>query len=145
MMRLTRLSFLLSALAALAMPPAAYAAGSITVRGAWGRATPPGAPTAVAYLTITNHGHMPDRLISLDSPAAQTVSLHQMSMAGGIMRMRPVAGGLAIPPGASVTLDPNGDHLMFEGLKRPFKAGDRIAVVMRFQHAGAVGVKVVVR
>jgi len=120
-------------------------AATLSIDHAWSRPTPPGAPTAVGYLTLTNHGHAPDRLMSEDSPAAGTVSLHQMSMAGGIMRMRPVTGGLEIAPGASVTLDPNGDHLMFEGLKRPFKSGSKVQVALHFQHAGLVRVMVVVR
>lgn len=121
------------------------AAATLSVDNAWSRPTPPGAPTAVGYLTLTNHGHAPDRLIGEDSPAAGAVSLHQMSMDGGIMRMRPVTGGLAIAPGASVSLDPNGDHLMFEGLKRPFKSGDQVPVMLHFQHAGAVRVMMAVR
>ena len=136
---------LLALLAGFALAPAAHAAGVIAATGAWSRPTPPGAPTAVGYLTLTNHGRAPDRLMSEDSPAAGTVSLHQMSMDGGIMRMRPVTGGLEIAPGASVTLDPNGDHLMFEGLKRPFKSGDAVPVVLHFQHAGKVAVALVVR
>jgi len=136
---------LLAVLTSLSLTPAAQAADTIAVSGAWSRPTPPGAPTAVGYLTIANHGHAPDRLLSEDSPAAGMVSLHQMSMAGGIMRMRPVTGGLEIAPGASVTLDPNGDHLMFEGLKRPFKSGSKVQVALHFQHAGLVRVMVVVR
>jgi len=141
----SRLLPALLALTALGLAPAAQAAGVIAVTAAWSRPTPPGAPTAVGYLTITNHGHAPDRLMSEDSPAAGTVSLHQMSMAGGIMRMRPVAGGLDVAPGAPVTLDPNGDHLMFEGLKRPFKSGDQVPLTLHFQHAGVVRVLLVVR
>ncbi len=120
-------------------------AATLSVDHAWSRPTPPGAPTAVGYLTLTNHGHASDRLMSEDSPAAGSVSLHQMSMDGGIMRMRPVTDGLAVAPGASVSLDPNGDHLMFEGLKRPFKSGDQVPVVLHFQHAGAVRVMMAVR
>jgi periplasmic copper chaperone A len=135
----------IAALALLALAPAAWAGGHVVVTDAWSRATPAGAPTAVGYLTIANRGATPDRLMSVDSPAAATVSVHQMSMAGGIMRMRPVIGGLEVAPGGSVSLDPNGDHLMFEGLKRPFKAGEQVPVVLRFQHAGAVRIVFVVR
>ena len=142
-MRSFAIATLLAALFAVAGVQAG--APALVVAGAWSRATPPGAPTAVGYMTITNHGRQADRLISADSPAAGALSLHQMSMTGGIMRMRPVAGGLEIAPGASVTLDPNGDHLMFEGLKRPFKSGEQVPAVLHFQHAGAVRVRFVVR
>ena len=63
-----------------------------------------------------------------------------MTMAGGIMRMRPVPGGLPIPPGQTVKLQPDGYHLMLIGPKRPFKVGDHIPATLRFQRAGAVNV-----
>jgi periplasmic copper chaperone A len=135
----------LGGMIALTGPALADRTGGLVVDHAWSRPTPPGAPTAVGYLTIANQGHAPDRLMSADSPVGDTLSLHQMSMAGGIMRMRPVVGGLAIPPGAKVSLDPNGDHLMFEGLKRPFKSGDQVPAVLHFQHAGAMRIRFVVR
>ena len=111
---------------------------AITVSQAWSQPTPPGAPTAVGYLTIANRGARPDRLLSLSSPAATSVDLHLMSMAGGVMRMRPVEGGLVVPAGGAVHLEPGGYHLMFEGLKRPFRAGDRIALTLRFQRFGVI-------
>ena len=118
--------------------PALAKAGPIAIEHGWSRPTPPGAPTAVGYLTIVNRGGAPDRLLRLDSLAANSVSVHAMSMAGGVMRMRRVEGGLAVPAGGRVALDPTGLHLMFEGLKRPFKAGDRIPVTLVFQRAGPV-------
>ena len=136
----------LATLLALAWSPAlADRPGDITVSAAWSRATPIDAPTAVGYLTVSNHGEKPDRLLSADSPVAGQVSLHQMSMTGGVMRMRPMVGGLEIAPGATISLNPNGDHLMFEGLKRPFRPGELVPIVLHFQHAGAVRVGVTVR
>jgi len=139
-------AWLVAALTILAAQGAlARRGGDLVVDRAWSRATPVGAPTAVGYLVISNHGRLPDQLLSADSPDAVSVTVHQMSMAGGIMRMRPVVGGLTIPAGGSVSLDPNGDHLMFEGLKRTFKAGKAEPVVLHFQHAGSVRVALVVR
>lgn len=127
---------------ALVLAPAALAAphhrSALTITHAWSQATPPSAPTAAGYLTIANHGREPDWLLSVASPAANAVQLHLMSMTGGVMRMRPVEGGLVIPAGRAVTLNPNGYHLMFEGLKRPFSAGDRIALTLMFRRAGLV-------
>ncbi|MBV9510634.1 MAG: copper chaperone PCu(A)C [Caulobacteraceae bacterium] len=129
-----------AALALASAPAAGLAredhAGALVVSGAWSRPTPPSAPTAVGYLTIANHGAEPDRLTGAESPAASSLTLHSMSMTGGVMRMRPVPEGLAIAPGASVGLDPMGYHLMFEGLKRPLKPGDHIPAVLHFEHAG---------
>jgi copper(I)-binding protein len=111
---------------------------SVRISHAWSQATPPAAPTAVGYLTITNHGSAPDWLLDEASPAAASVQLHLMSMDGGVMRMRPVQGRLVVPAGGSVTLEPTGYHLMLVGLKRPFKAGDHIALTLRFKRAGVV-------
>ena len=55
---------------------------AIGIGHAWSAPTPPSAPTAAGYLTITNRGHKPDRLLSLSSPAAAAVDLHLMSMEG---------------------------------------------------------------
>ena len=132
----------LGLICALVLIPAAFAGSrhgpAVKVSRAWTPATPPGAPTAVGYLTITNPGPRPDRLLSLSSPSAASVGLHLMSMDGGIMRMRPVEGGLVVPAGGAVQLEPGGYHLMFEGLKHPFKAGERLPLTLRFQRSGLI-------
>jgi copper(I)-binding protein len=115
--------------------------GALTISNAWSRPTPPGAPTAVGYLTIANNSGEPDRLIGADTPAAASLGLHSMSNAGGIMRMRAVPEGLTIAPHAAVTLNPDGYHLMFEGLKGAFKPGDHVPAVLHFEHAGAVRIR----
>lgn len=118
--------------AALAAPAA------LGIEHPWSRPTPPAARTAVGYLTVVNRGSRPDRLDAVSSPVADKVEIHSMSMAGGVMRMRPVEGGLPVPAGGSLVLGPEGDHLMFIGLKRSFQARDSIPVVLVFQHAGPV-------
>ena len=124
---------------ALTIPTAwAKTHDGLAVTQAWSRPTPAGAPTAVGYLTITNHGHIPDRLIGASSSAARSVEIHQMSMTGGVMRMRPVAGGLAIGAGQTIALSPGGYHLMLIGPKRPFKAGEHVPVTLEFARAGKV-------
>jgi copper(I)-binding protein len=124
----------LVATTAVAKPP------GIEVRGAWIRATPPGAPTAAGYVTITNTGPTTDRLMGGQASVAQTVQVHEMSMAGGMMRMRPIAGGLPIGASATVKLTPSGDHLMFIGLKGPLKPGQHVRVMLSFTRAGNVPV-----
>jgi copper(I)-binding protein len=60
-------------------------------------------------------------------------------MAGGIMRMRPVTGGVALAPGATLTLAPGGAyHFMLIRPKRPLKIGDRVPATLTFAKAGAV-------
>lgn len=118
-----------------------YAAGALRITHPWSRPTPPSAPTAVGYLSIANTAKTADRLVSGSTPAADKLELHTMSMAGGVMVMRPVPGGLAIPAGASLDLTPGGYHLMLIGPKQPFKPGARIPVTLVFEHAGTIRIE----
>jgi hypothetical protein len=115
------------------------------VKNAWIRTPPPSAPTAAGYAVITNHGIASDRLTGAYSAAAASVGLHEMDKQGGVMRMRPITGGLAIGASATVKLDPNGRHLMLTGLKKPLKAGQHVRIVLQFQRAGEVAADFVVR
>lgn len=127
----------LSALAVAAATPA-LAAGPIAVTDAWVRATPNGAPTGAAYLTVTNKGSAPDRLLGGETPVARTVQIHEMSMSNGVMHMAEVTGGAVIAPGASLKLQPGGWHLMLIGLKSTLSEGGQVPLTLRFEKAGAV-------
>lgn len=137
-----------AALGAMSLASASAApksAAPLHLSQAWSRATPPAAATGAGYLTISNTGKSADRLIGGSTSVAAKLEIHEMSMTGGVMRMRPVAGGLAIGPGQSVTLKPGGYHLMLIGLKRPLKAGERVPVTLTFERAGAVRIELDVR
>ena len=135
---------LLASIAVTLAAAAAAHAADIEARGAWIRATAPGATTAAGYLTLTNHG-LSDRLLGGRTGAAGDLQVHEMSMAGGVMRMRPIPGGLAIGASQTVRLAPGGNHLMLIGLKHPLTAGQHVKVVLRFQRAGDVAVDFDVR
>jgi copper(I)-binding protein len=72
---------------------------------------------------------------------AREVQIHTMNMDGGVMRMRPVEGGLAIPAGGRVVLQPGGLHLMFMELSAPLVAGSTFPVTLRFANAGDIKVE----
>ena len=114
-------------------------AGDIVIQHPWARATPAGASVAGGYMTVTNHGTAPDRLMGGSSEVSKGFELHTMSMDNGVMTMRPT-GPLLIPPGGSVTLAPNGTHVMLSGLKHGLKKGGSVAGTLTFEHAGAVPV-----
>ncbi|HEX3918626.1 MAG TPA: copper chaperone PCu(A)C [Caulobacteraceae bacterium] len=135
----------LLAVAAIALLAGQAAAGTIEVRDAWIRSTPPGAPTAAGYATLINHGPATDRLVDGHTSVAASVTPHTMSMAGGVMRMRPVAGGLPIAASATLRLAPSGDHLMLLGLKHPLTAGQHVRVTLNFTRAGPITTDFVVR
>lgn len=112
--------------------------GTLAISGAFARATPPGAKIGGGYLTITNTGTAPDRLIASSSALASSVAIHEMVMDGNVMRMRALPYGLEIPGGATVTLSPGGSHFMFEHIAKPFKEGDTVALTLGFEHAGSL-------
>ena len=123
-----------------------HASAQVRIEDAWSPPTPPGAPTAAGYLTIDNLGPDADRLLGGSSPAAAQVQLHSMTMQGGVMRMRPVTGGLQIARRADARIQPgDGLHLMLIGLKRPLRAGEHVPVTLDFARAGSVRADFVVR
>lgn len=112
--------------------------GALNISLPFSRATLPNAPVGGGFLTIENEGPEADRLISASSPAAATVQVHEMAMDGEVMKMRPLADGLALPPGETVVLSPGGLHLMFMGLKQAFVEGETVPVTLVFEKAGTV-------
>jgi len=119
---------------------ASYRAGDLLIEQPWSRATPGGAKVAGGYVRITNKGTAPERLVGGSFAAAGRMEVHEMSVTDGIMRMKPVEGGVAIPPGATVELKPGGYHAMFLDLQHPLKEGDTIQGTLQFEKAGSVPV-----
>ncbi len=114
--------------------------GDVVVTQAWARATPSGAKVGGGYLTITNNGSAPDRLVSASVDAAGKTELHEMTMKNGVMSMRQIEDGLAISPGQTVKLSPSGYHLMLLDLKKSLKKGDKLKATLTFEKAGTVDV-----
>lgn len=127
----------------LSLPAAAqeYSVGPLTIERPWSRATPPAARVGAGYLVVTNRGQAADRLTAASSPAAGRVEIHEMKMDGGVMRMRELAQGLALPPGASVELKPGGYHLMLMELPAPLVAGTSVPMALVFERAGRVDIE----
>lgn len=119
---------------------AAIRAGSLTLTQPWTRATPGGAKVAGGYLRITNAGPEPDRLVGGSFPIAGRVEVHEMAAEGGIMRMRPIEGGLVIRPGETVDLRPGGHHLMLMELSTALREGEPLKGTLVFERAGPVEV-----
>lgn len=112
-------------------------AGDIAVVAAWARATPPGASTGAAYLTIENRGAVDDRLLSAATPAARAVMPHETVEAGGIARMRPIETP-AIPAGGRLEMTPGGMHLMLMDIAHPLREGENIPLTLVFERAGSL-------
>ncbi|MER8633697.1 copper chaperone PCu(A)C [Mesorhizobium opportunistum] len=135
------LAFGLVLLGAQAVLGHEFKVGDLEIGHPWSRATPAGAKVAGGYFTITNKGSAPDRLLSISSDVSEKAELHEMGVKDGVMTMRPVAGGLEIPAGGKVALAPGGYHLMFIGLKRQPKQGEKFSATLTFEKAGTVNVE----
>lgn len=129
-------------LLAMAVAAPAWAQG-VTVEQPWTRAAAQGG-VGGAFMTLKNAGAAADKLVSVTTPVAGKVELHQSSREGDVMRMRPVTG-IEVPAGGSVTLAPGGLHVMMMGLTRPLAPGERVPLTLTFEKAGAVQVEAAVQ
>jgi len=114
--------------------------GAIKISAPWARATPKSAPVGGGYLKITNTGSTPDRLIGGSTSISGHLEVHEMSMNGGTMKMRPLTNGLEIKPGETVELKPGGSHIMFVQLKGQLQQGQHFKATLEFEKAGKVDV-----
>jgi len=126
--------------AATAAQATDYNVGPIQITAPWARATPKGASSGAAYMTITNTGKTPDKVSCVSSDASAACQIHTMTMDSGVMQMRLVEGGLEIKPGETVTLKPGGLHVMLVNLKHPLEQGSTIKATLKFDAAGSVDV-----
>jgi len=141
------LKFAIAAIVIVAAIPAlAQGTGSsIVVAGPYARATPAAAQTGAVYMTIDNKSGAADRLTGASSDVAAKVQVHEMTMVNGIMQMRELADGLAVPAGGSATLKPGSYHVMLIGLKQPLTAGETFPLTLTFAKAGNISVTVPVQ
>lgn len=112
-----------------AAKPPGLATRTLTVSGAWARATMPGQSVGAVYMKIASPLHT--TLTRVESDVAASTELHSMRMQDGVMQMRALKQ-LEIPAGKETELVSGGTHLMLIGLKRPLKAGETIRLKMAF-------------
>jgi copper(I)-binding protein len=142
----SRLAFA-ALLIGFAAPALAQGTGnaSIAVEQPYARATPSGAKTGAAYMTIDNKSGTADRLTGVSSDVADKVQIHEMKVANGVMQMREITDGLPVPADGSVVLKPGSYHVMLIGLKKPLTAGETFPLKLTFAKAGTISVTVPVQ
>jgi copper(I)-binding protein len=121
-----------------------YSAGGLEIGSPWARATPKGAKVSAGYLTITNKGKEPERLIGGSAAVASRFEVHATVTENGVGQMRQV-NSLEIKPGETVEFRPGGMHVMFMGLKQPLQAGQSVKGTLVFEKAGTVAVEFAVQ
>ena len=124
----------LAAVAALSLATAAHAAPK--VEAAWTRPAPQG-QTGAGFMTLKNPDAKADTLVSIQSPLAGEVQIHQSSMAGGMASMKQLRT-LPLPAGGAVTFAPGGYHLMFLKLTKAVKMGDTVPATLTFSSGAKV-------
>ncbi len=121
--------------AAMSMVPESCA--KVHVVGAWARPAVPGMPNSAAYALLVNLTDADETLVSASTAAATTVELHEMIMGSGdVMQMRPIEGGLVIPSGGAVIMQPGGKHVMLFGLTQELASGTAIDLTLTFARSG---------
>ncbi len=111
---------------------------ALTIENGWVRVSEysdhTGGMTGV-FATITNNTDADVTLTGGSSDIAPMVQVHEVVMADGEMQMREKEGGIVIPAGESVTLEPGGLHVMLMDLKKAILDGDQITVTLDFEGA----------
>lgn len=121
--------------------PAEWRIQNLIVTEVRARATPPAVSVGAIYFSITNAGAQADRLLSVSTPAADKVEVHESRTAHGVVEMRAVPW-VECPPGATVKSEPGALHVMLIGLTQPLKLGTEIPVSLQFRDAGVLQLKV---
>ena len=119
--------------------------GELELRHPHAYPTLPGMTTGAVYLVaIRNDGERADRLLAASTTVAERVELHRMQLDADVMRIRALSE-IEIPARSTVSLrqgSVDGYHLMLFGLRRPLAAGDRFALMLRFERAGEIPTEV---
>jgi len=113
-----------------------YELGDLLIVHPWAKPSLKGVPNGAAYMAISNSSDDDDVLVSVSSSVAENVELHTMEITGGVMRMRPIEGGIKLPAHDTVLLEPGGKHIMLIGLKGPLAPGSRFDLTLTFEKAG---------
>lgn len=141
-MQFSRRFFLGSALVLMASP--AFAAGGLTVDGAWVRQAPPGMKMLAAYMTINNGGATERKLVAASGPDFGHIELHRSVITNGVAKMIPQKN-MPVPAHGELRLAPGGYHLMLMKPKRTFELGEMLPLTLRFANGQTITVKAVVK
>ncbi len=125
--KLLAITTLIAGFAASAM------AQEVDVSNAWVRTSVQGQSATGAFMTIT--ARQDSRLVGVISPVAGVAEVHEMKMDGGVMKMRAVQGGLALPAGKPVELKPGGYHVMLMDLKAALAKDSTVPMTLVFKDA----------
>jgi periplasmic copper chaperone A len=103
---------------------------SVAITDSWVRANAPGQSVGAAYMTLNSP--QDSTLVYVETPVADSVEIHSMSMENNVMKMR-MLEELPLKAGKPEKLSPGGYHLMLFDLTRPLNAGENAAFKLCFK------------
>ncbi len=142
MNRHTRFALALSLLGSIWT--AAVQAQDLKVSDVWVREAPPTSAVNAAYMHIENSGAKDLAITGASSPQFETVEIHRTEIVDGVARMLPQER-LVVPAGGSVTLAPNGLHLMLIQAKQPLHAREHVEINLEIEAGTALKIDAEVR
>ena len=119
----------------VALLAAAPGWAQVTVKDPWVRATVPQQKSSGAFMQLSTPTDA--RLVEVKSPVAKVVEIHEMKMAGDVMKMNAV-DGVALPAGKPVELKPGGYHVMLMDLKAALPKDSTVPLTLLFKDAKGV-------
>ncbi|MBE2184305.1 MAG: copper chaperone PCu(A)C, partial [Anaerolineae bacterium] len=78
----------------------------------------------------------------VETAVAELAEIHETRMQGDVMEMRPVEGGIDIPPGETAVLAPRGLHIMLLELHQPLLEGEALMLTLHFESGEEIALAV---
>jgi len=123
----------------------AHAEGmGVMVGDPWIREAPPTAPALGGFMVLRNHTGKPVVLVGAACDEVGEVQLHRTVAEGGMMKMVEQKS-VTIPANGELAFKPGDYHIMLMQPKKPFKAGDKVEVTLKFEDGSTMPVNFEVR
>lgn len=122
----------------LLLSAVALAESTIEIKGDWVRETPPLSTVTAGYMTIVNKGKEGDKLTGVSSDIAKSIEFHTTEYDENGMATMKKLDSISVDADAETKLAPGTTHLMFIGLTKPLKEGQKVHLTLEFEKAGSV-------
>ena len=132
---------------ALALPGAvmahSFSQGDIRVMHPWASVAATGASSPV-YMTLTNAGTEPDKLLAVEAKAAGRVEIQKAKKGSGATSYETIP---AVDLGAkkTVQMQPGGMRVLLSDLKEPLRHEYTVPLTLVFERSGRVEIQVVIQ
>jgi len=93
------------------------------------------------YFSVVNPAARGDRLLRVETAAAERAEAHESVEENGVVRMVARPEGFEVPAGGTLELQPGGKHIMLIGPQIAADAAGPVALTLHFERAGAIEVQ----